>query len=110
MNVPVPIHRRVPALALLALLPVLGGLVPMLDCMAGDGRVAVESKHIPGTHGFPHNHLICIQHQASGWVPAAPDPSPPRSEAVQDRYAPGPEMPSFAPAPSLQRSRAPPAA
>jgi len=95
---------------LLGVLPVLSISIPLLDYMVGDGRVAMESRHIPGTHGFPHNHLICIQYQASGWVPAAFDPSPPRPEAFRVRCVPQPTHPLFAPAPSLQRPRPPPAA
>ncbi len=65
---------------------------------------------MPGTHGLPHNHLICIQYQASGWVPAALDATPVRPEAVRVPDVPEPTRLLFAPAPALQRSRAPPAA
>jgi hypothetical protein len=109
MNVRAPLSR-LPALVLLAALPALSAAIPALDCMAGDGRVGVESKHIPGTHGHAHNHLICIQYQASGWVPAAPDPSPARPEAFRTPDVPEPALPLFTPALTLQRSRAPPAA
>lgn len=110
MNAPAPFRRRLPALILLGVLPTLGNAIPLLDCMAGDGHTGVESKHVPGTHGLPHNHLICIQYQASGWVPAAFDPAPPRLEAFRVRCVPQPTHHLFAPAPSLQRPRAPPAA
>ena len=110
MNAPIPLHRRLQALALLAILPALGTAIPMLDCMAGDGRVGVESKHVPGTHGFPHNHLICIQHQASGWAPTAPDRSFVRPEAFWTPDVPEPVRPLFASAPALQRPRPPPGA
>jgi hypothetical protein len=110
MNAPVPLRRRLPAVFLLGVLPVVGTAIPLLDCMAGDGRVAVESKHIPGTHGLPHNHLICIQYQASGWVPAALDPSPVRPEAGRLADVPEPTRPLYASAPALQLPRAPPAA
>ncbi len=49
-------------------LPALSGAIPVLDMMVGDGRPAVEARHHPDTHGFPHNHLICIQQQANQWV------------------------------------------
>lgn len=110
MNVPSPFRRRLPALMLLGVLPALGNAIPLLDCMAGDGRTGVESKHIPGTHGLPHNHLICIQYQASGWVPAALDAAPERPEAVRVPDVLEPTCLPFAPAPALQRPRAPPPA
>ncbi len=110
MNAPTPFRHRLPALVLLGVLPALSAAIPLLDCMAGDGRTGVESKHMPGTHGFPHNHLICLQYQASGWVPAAFDPSPPSPEAFAVPDVPQPTRLLFAPAPGLRRPRAPPAA
>ena len=110
MNAPAPFWRRLPALMLLGVLPALGNAIPLLDCMAGDGRTGVESKHVPGTHGLPHDHLICIQYQASGWVPAALDAAPARPEAVRVPDVPEPIYVLLAPAPALQRPRAPPAA
>jgi hypothetical protein len=76
-----PMNRRTPvqrlsALVLLAALPTLSGTIPILDVMVGDGKAAVETHHHPGTHGFPHNHLLCIQHQASQWVMAWEIPLP----------------------------------
>jgi hypothetical protein len=38
--------------------------------MVGDGGTAMEAEHHPGTHGYAHDHLICIQHQANPWVQA----------------------------------------
>ena len=61
--------RRTVALTLLGALPALSGVIPVLDVMVGDGRAAVESGHIPGTHGFAHDHFICIQQQANQWAP-----------------------------------------
>jgi hypothetical protein len=61
--------QRLSALLLLAALPTLNGTIPVLDVMVGDGKDAVEAQHHPDTHGFPHNHLLCIQHQASQWGP-----------------------------------------
>ena len=39
--------------------------IPVLDMMVGDGGPVVEAQHHPDTHGFPHNHLLCIQQQAN---------------------------------------------
>lgn len=63
-----PMSQRGIALVLAATLTALGGVIPVLDLVVGDGTAAVEAEHHPGTHGFPHNHLICIQHQANQWV------------------------------------------
>jgi hypothetical protein len=57
-----------PVLAIL--LPTLAATVPLLDMMPEDGRSGIESEHHPGTHGPPHNHLICIQQAANQWVRA----------------------------------------
>ncbi len=64
------------ALMLLAVLPTLSGAIPILDMMVGDWKAAVEAEHHRDTHGFPHNHLICIQHQANQWVPGCEAPLP----------------------------------
>ena len=53
--------NRATGLLLVTLLPVLGASIPVLDISPEDGRTGVESHHHPGTHGLPHNHLICIQ-------------------------------------------------
>jgi hypothetical protein len=60
--------RKAFAVYLLAGLPALSCAIPALDMMVGDGGPAVEAQHHPDTHGFPHNHLICIQQQANQWV------------------------------------------
>ena len=60
--------RSLLALTLIAGLPALNCAISILDLMVGDGTHAVEAKHHPGTHGFAHNHLICIQQQANQWV------------------------------------------
>ncbi|MGD2121959.1 MAG: hypothetical protein PVJ76_09445 [Gemmatimonadota bacterium] len=60
--------RKALSVYLLAGLPALSCAIPVLDMMVGDGGAAVEARHHPGTHGFPHNHLICIQQQANQWV------------------------------------------
>ncbi len=69
MNRDIPFYRRIPALLLLGSLPGLSATIPLLDFMVGDGGAAVEARHHPETHGFPHNHLICVQQQASQWAP-----------------------------------------
>jgi hypothetical protein len=66
-----PLGQRFTALVLAAALTTLSGVIPVLDLVVGDGTPAVEAEHHPGTHGFPHNHLICIQHQANQWVAGA---------------------------------------
>jgi hypothetical protein len=60
--------RKALAVFLMAGLPALSCAIPVLDLMVGDGGPAVEAHHHPDTHGFPHNHLICIQQQANQWV------------------------------------------
>jgi hypothetical protein len=57
--------QRLFTIALLTALTALSSAVPLLDLMVGDGKAAIEAEHHPGTHGFPHDHLICIQQQAS---------------------------------------------
>ena len=102
--------QRLSALILVATLPALSGTIPILDLMVGDGKAAVEAEHLPGTHGFPHNHLICIQHQASQWAPgcdASPVLGPARSALLEIPFA---DTPIFAGEILLPRARAPPAA
>ena len=70
MELQIPIWRRFSALLVLAALPTLSATIPVLDVVVGDGRPAVETRHHPGTHGYPHNHLICIQQQANQWAPS----------------------------------------
>ncbi len=72
-----PIRFRLAALWILAAVPILTGVVPVLDVWADDTRVGIEDHHHPGTHGIPHNHLICIQQQASHWAPSADLPGVP---------------------------------
>jgi hypothetical protein len=60
--------RKALTVFLMAGLPALSCAIPVLDLMVGDGGPAVEARHHPDTHGFPHNHLICIQQQANQWV------------------------------------------
>ena len=69
-----PIWRRLSALALCTVIPALSATIPILDVIAGDARTAVETRHHPGTHGFPHNHSICIQQEANQWAPACDAP------------------------------------
>jgi hypothetical protein len=102
-----PIRRRLPALALIGILPILSGVIPILDLMVGDGKPGVEAHHIPGTHGYPHDHSICIQQQANQWAPTPALSLPKASDAfkipdcpatasrvsVQDLYRPQPRAP-----------------
>ena len=100
--------QRLWALILLAALPILSGAIPILDLMVGDGKPAVETHHIPGTHGFPHNHLLCIQHQASQWGPE-PDARPGLGQATVDLPEPSGRRPLLSPGCSLlPKARAPP--
>jgi len=105
-----PPGQRLSALILAATLATLSGAIPILDMMVGDGSDAVEAEHHPGTHGFPHNHLICIQHQASQWVPEC-NASPPLVLARAFLPAiPATESPVNLGEILLPRARAPPAA
>jgi hypothetical protein len=72
-----PPRHRVSALLILVAVPVLAGIIPILDVWAKDTRVGIEEHHHPGTHGFPHNHLICIQHESNLWSPSPELPSTP---------------------------------
>ena len=102
--------QRFSALILVATLPALSGTIPVLDLMVGDGKAAVEAEHLPGTHGFPHNHLICIQHQASQWASgcdATPALAPARASLLAIPFADTPIFPGEI---LLPRARAPPAA
>ena len=110
MNAGRALWRRLAAMTLLGTLPALAVTIPILDLIVGDGRPAVETHHHPGTHGFPHNHLICIQQQANQWAPSGFNPTPRVSEA----FAP-PEFADPAPLPfvasiPLHHPRAPPTA
>ena len=74
MNQEIPTWRRLLALTLLGTLPALSTSIPVLDMMGGERRTAMEAEHHPGTHGFPHNHLNCIQQQANQWAPTPATP------------------------------------
>ncbi len=76
MNRRDPIWRRLSALALCTVITALSATIPILDVIVGDLRPAVETHHHPGTHGFPHNHSICIQQEANQWVPVCDAPPP----------------------------------
>lgn len=105
-----PLWRRWVALHLLGALPALAVAIPLLDLMASDGRPGVETHHHPGTHGFPHNHLICIQQQADQWAPSS-DPGAPPEVLAPDGPAPlGPVVSAIVAPVELPRPRAPPAA
>jgi hypothetical protein len=105
----IPKRRRLPALALLGLLPTLGGVIPILDYMVGDGRPAAESEHIPGTHGFPHNHFICIQQQANQGSPSGAFSLSLVGASLVIPELPFSLRPAGFPQRSLPRSRSPPA-
>jgi hypothetical protein len=102
--------RRLLALALVTALTALSGTIPILDVMVGDGKAAVETHHIPGTHGFPHNHLLCIQHQASQWSPGHEVPSTLVLAWVHLPDFLGPTTPVSAGQRLLRKARAPPPA
>ena len=49
----------------------------MLDIYPEDFRDGIEAEHHEGTHGLPHDHLICIQQEtnqlaANADLPVAP--------------------------------------
>jgi hypothetical protein len=77
--------------------------------MVGDGKAAVEAEHLPGTHGFPHNHLLCIQHQANQWVPECDAPAPLMLAVVSLLAYPRAESPTHSGQILLPLARAPPA-
>ncbi len=98
------------AVTLLGTLPALATTIPLLDLVVGDGGAAVESRHHPETHGFPHNHLICIQQQANQSAPSGYNPTPSPGEAFLIPGHPDPGHPPFVTPLTLPRPRAPPAA
>ena len=109
MTPEVPLSRRLLALTLMAVLTALIGTIPILDILVGDGGAAVEAQHHPETHGYPHDHLICIQQQANQWVRPCEVQLP---KAVAELLLPG--IPDKTPSAhskqlSLPHSRAPPA-
>ena len=63
------VGRKSLALGVLALLPILSSVIPVLDIFPDDCRDGIEDHHHPGTHGLPHNHLICIQEEVNLWSP-----------------------------------------
>lgn len=75
--------RRLTGLALMIVIPVLSGVIPILDMWPEDCRVGVEDHHHPGTHGFPHDHRICIQQQANQWAPGGDLPATPAVTTLQ---------------------------
>jgi hypothetical protein len=102
--------QRLTGLALLVLLPSMGASISVLDIMPEDGRTGVESEHHPGTHGLPHNHLICIQQAASQWVQTSGTLHPSLTVEIALPALPGPSTPTHSGHLHLPRSRAPPLA
>ena len=102
--------QRAVGLLLVAVLPVLGASIPVLDMMPEDGRQGVETEHHPGTHGLPHNHLICIQQAANQWVQACVGASARVAMEVNLPSAPEPVLPYHPKLLNLPHSRAPPPA
>lgn len=110
MNQALPIRFRVAALWILMAVPALAGIIPFLDVWPEDTRTGIEDHHHPGTHGFPHNHLICIQQESNQW---APSPHLPSSNVVPlvsgKRIPPASERLSWKRALLCPRPRSPPA-
>lgn len=100
--------KRAVGLLLVVVLPVLGASIPVLDVMPEDWRAGVESEHHPGTHGLPHNHLICIQQAANQWVQACGSTSALVAMEVPLPPDPEPAPPHHGNHSILPRSRAPP--
>ena len=103
-----PVWRRFAALSVLAALPTLSATIPVLDVVVGDGRPAVETRHHPGTHGYPHNHLICIQQEANQWAPSLDAPLPLVLAAIRAPALLDVKQPVRASRLLLPRPRAPP--
>ncbi len=101
--------RSLLAVSLTTVLPVLSCAIPILDLMVGDGTHAMEAEHHPETHGFPHNHLICIQQQANQWVVPDNDLLPRVVSPISLPELPDPAWGSWTTHLSLPHSRAPPA-
>jgi hypothetical protein len=100
--------QRPLALILIAALTALSSAVPLLDLMVGDGKAAIETEHHPDTHGFAHDHLICIQQQASQGVPPSNDQQAPVVSWVIIPPLPDGGNHLFSSQLSLPNSRAPP--
>ena len=100
--------NRATGLLLVTLLPVLGASIPVLDISPEDGRTGVESHHHPGTHGLPHNHLICIQQAANQWVQGCAAPLSLLVAETPLPPGPDPTLPTHSNLVPLPDSRAPP--
>jgi len=111
MNQVLPIRFRIAALWILVAVPALSGTIPILDMLPADTRAGIEEHHHPGTHGFAHNHLICIQQESNQWAPAphVPNPAVVPLSAGQ-RILPASIRPAWKRALLSPRPRSPPAA
>ncbi|MBT8398530.1 MAG: hypothetical protein HKO65_00160 [Gemmatimonadetes bacterium] len=109
MNRELRTWRGLLALILITGLPVLSCAIPILDLMVGDGTHAMEAEHHAETHGFPHNHLICIQQQANQWVVPDNDLLLRVVSAISLPELSDPDSGGWSTQLSLPHSRAPPA-
>lgn len=78
-----PLRSRLLASLVLGLLSALTGVIPILDVYGEDSRVGVQDHFHPGTYGYAHNHLICIQQQANHWAPSAEGPTAPSVASLE---------------------------
>jgi hypothetical protein len=79
----IPLPQRLVSVLAVAVLTALSGTIPVLDVWPDDCRTGIQSEGHPEAQGYPHNHLICIQHQANHWAPGADLPAAPAILAVQ---------------------------
>jgi hypothetical protein len=79
----VPLPLRAVSLLIVAVFPVLSGAIPVLDVWPDDYRTGIQTEGHPESQGYPHNHLICIQHKASHWAPGTDLPAAPGALAVR---------------------------
>jgi len=107
----VPLPLRVVSLLVVAILPALSGAIPVLDVWPEDYRTGIQTEGHPESQGYPHDHLICIQHQANHWAPGADLPAAPGILAVQSLDPlPPPAAPSRTRSLLSPRPRSPPLA
>jgi hypothetical protein len=106
-----PLCRRAVSLWIMGLIPALSGVIPVLDEFPEDFRVGVEDPSSPRGQGHPHDHSICIQHEANLWaVDAAFPVAPTVGTLLQGDLAPSVSLPPRAHEARSPLPRSPPIA
>jgi hypothetical protein len=102
------LSRRAISLGLAAVLAAVNVGAPLLDLGRDTARVEIVGDHDGGGGAIEHDHLLCIQHSASGWMVALTTAPPADSTAgVQEPSHDDPGFPDRV-APTSHQPRAPP--